>query len=163
MHTTPPRPTPNQVHLTFANEVAASADDIFPLLCPVREYDWIEGWSCRLIHTVSGLVEPGCVFITDRPDSDGTTTWITTEHDPLARRVAFARVTPERRAVLMALQVEPLGPARSRLHIEYRVSGIDATGREEARIAAETGEPFASIAANLATLVERYLARSGQR
>jgi hypothetical protein len=59
--------------------------------------------------------------------------------------------------VRMALQVEPLGAERCRLHISYDVTGIDAAGREEARHAAETGEPYAGIAAALARKAERYL------
>jgi hypothetical protein len=148
---------PNLVHLAYANDVAAPADRVFPLLCPVREYEWIEGWSCQLVHTSSGLVEEGCVFVTHPSDAEGTITWVTTVHDPAARRVAFVRVTEGRRAVRMALHVEPLGAERCRLHIAYDVTGIDTAGREEARRAAETGEPYARIAAGLAAAAERYL------
>lgn len=150
-------PVPNLVHLEYANDVAAPADRLFPLLCPVREYEWIEGWTCRLVHTASGLVEPGCVFVTERPGGEGTTTWVTTTHDPAARRVAFVRVTEGRRVVRMALHVEPLGAERCRLHIAYDVTGVDAVGREEARRAAGTGEPYARVAAALAAAAERYL------
>lgn len=38
-------PVPNLVHLECANDVAAPADRLFPLLCLVREYEWIEGWG----------------------------------------------------------------------------------------------------------------------
>jgi hypothetical protein len=153
--TTTYRPAANQLLHAFANDVAAPAERLFPLLCPVREYEWIEGWTCRLVHTSSGLVEPGCVFVTDRPG--GSTTWVTVEHDPVARRVAFVRVTPERRAVHMALRVEPVGPARSRLHVAWRVSGIDAEGREAARSGTEDGRPYAEIAAGIAAAAERFL------
>ncbi len=154
--TTAPAPIENLVRLSYANDVAAPADRLFPLLCPVREYDWIDGWDCELVHTASGLVEEGCVFVTRRP-VEGTTTWVCTLHDPAARRVAFVRVTEGRRVVRMALRVEPLGPERCRLHIGYDVTGIDAAGREEARRAAETGEPYAAVAAALAEKAERYL------
>ncbi len=150
-------PVPNLVHLEYAHDVAAPAGRLFPLLCPVREYEWIEGWTCQLVHTASGLVEPGCIFVTERPGGEGTTTWVTTLHDPAARRVAFVRFTEGRRVVRMALHVEPLGAERCRLHITYDVSGIDAAGREEARRAATTGEPYAAIAAALAEKAERYL------
>jgi hypothetical protein len=149
-------PVPNLVHLAYDHEVSAPADRLFPLLCPVREYEWIEGWTCELVHTSSGLVEEGCVFVTRRP-VEGTTTWVTTVHDPAARRVAFVRVTEGRRVVRMALHVEPLGAERCRLHIAYDLTGIDGAGREEARRAAETGEPYAGIAAALAQKLERYL------
>jgi hypothetical protein len=155
---TAPRPVENQHRLVFAHDVAAPADALFPLLCPVREYDWIDGWSCRLVHTASGLVEPGCVFVTERPEPEGTATWVTTVHDPAARRVEFVRVTPGRRVVIMALHVEPLGPSRCRWHFEFRVTGLDAAGVAEVRVAAATGEPYATVAARLALLAGRHLA-----
>jgi len=149
-------PVPNLVRLAYAHEIAASADRLFPLLCPVREYEWIEGWECELVHTASGLVEEGCVFVTRRP-GEGTTTWVTTVHDPAARKLAFVRVTEGRRVVRMALHVEPLGADRCRLQIAYDVTGVDAAGREEASRAARTGEPYAAIAEALAEKAERYL------
>ena len=30
-------------------KIDASPDLIFPLLCPVREAEWIDGWSCEMI------------------------------------------------------------------------------------------------------------------
>jgi len=148
-------PVPNQALHTFANDVAAPAAALFPLLCPVREYEWIEGWTCRLLHTASGLVEPGCVFVTDR--ADGPTTWVTVEHDPRARTVAFVRVTPERRAVHMRLRVEPLAETRCRLHIAWQATGIDAARRDEARAGTENGLAYAVIAAGIAATAERFL------
>lgn len=44
--------------------VKAEPKAIFPLLCPVREYDWIPFWKCRLIHSTSGRAEKDCVFRT---------------------------------------------------------------------------------------------------
>ena len=41
---------------------SASADQVlnappatvFPLLCPVREAEWVPGWTVRMIHSASG-------------------------------------------------------------------------------------------------------------
>lgn len=38
------------------------ASEIFPLLCPTREYDWIEGWECDLLYSESGIAEQDCIF-----------------------------------------------------------------------------------------------------
>ena len=29
-------------------EVEAPLEEVFPLLCPVREYDWVEPWKCEM-------------------------------------------------------------------------------------------------------------------
>lgn len=59
----------------------ASAEKIFPLLCPVLEYDWIPGWRAKLIHSVSGVAEKGCIFETRFP-RDGRATWVCTHYEP---------------------------------------------------------------------------------
>src|SRR5208337_1423375 len=71
----------------------APPEKVFPLLCPVREADWVPGWQYRLIYSESGVAEHGCVFIT--PNEDGTeTTWIVTDYDPASFCIAFAWVNP---------------------------------------------------------------------
>jgi hypothetical protein len=62
---------------------------VFPLLCPVREYEWIPDWSCDLVHTRCGVIEPGCIFRTRRWDVD--VTWYVVEHDPSRSRVGFVQ------------------------------------------------------------------------
>ncbi len=94
------------VVLDFVHALAVAPDQVFPLLCPVREYAWIHDWRCELVHTASGLVEKGCVFVTPYPP-EGRTVWVTSVHDPAARRVEFVRVAGERLVTLMALRVEP--------------------------------------------------------
>ena len=40
-----------QIAKSFTHRIDAEPDKVFPLLCPVREYDWIKGWECRMIHS----------------------------------------------------------------------------------------------------------------
>ena len=42
----------------------AAPEKVFPLLCPVREADWIPGWQYELVYSESGVAELGCVFTT---------------------------------------------------------------------------------------------------
>ena len=39
-------------------------EEVFPLLCPVREYEWIPGWSCLMRYSESGVAEKNAVFET---------------------------------------------------------------------------------------------------
>ena len=68
--------------------VAAPPADVFPLLCPVRERDWIPGWEAEVLLSRSGLAEPGCVFVT-RPSEGRRLAWVVTRHEP-PRAIAFA-------------------------------------------------------------------------
>ncbi len=78
----------HRVTRTWTRQIGASPDAVFPLLCPVREYDWIPTWECELLHSDSGVIEEGCVFRTDRADR-GPEVWVVAEHDPEARRIGF--------------------------------------------------------------------------
>ena len=64
---------------SYTMEVSASASTVFPLLCPVREYDWIDGWKCEMIYSDSGVAEDGCVFKTSFPLL-GEETWMCTRY-----------------------------------------------------------------------------------
>ena len=44
--------------------VNGTARDVFPLLCPVREYEWLPGWECRMVYSRSGVAELDAVFHT---------------------------------------------------------------------------------------------------
>ena len=62
----------------------AAPERIFPLLCPVLEYQWIPTWRCELLHSASGVAEEDCVFRTDLPEV-GPMTWVVTRYQPAAR------------------------------------------------------------------------------
>ncbi len=68
----------------------APPERVFPLLCPVREYDWLEGWNCRMIWSDSGAAEENCIFSTDFADVGGAETWIVSRYEP-PRAIAFVR------------------------------------------------------------------------
>lgn len=151
-------PTDPRKHLSlrFAHDLRASADQVFPLLCPVREYEWIHDWRCELLHTSSGVVERGCVFATSYAP-EGRTLWVTSLHDPAARRVEFVRVSGEKLVTLMALRVEPR-EAGCRLHLAYELVALDAAGQAIVDAVRPAGAPHAEIARSLALRLDHFLA-----
>src|SRR5208283_1284485 len=42
----------------------STKDKVFPLLCPVREYEWFNDWKCTMVYSESGVAENNCVFYT---------------------------------------------------------------------------------------------------
>src|SRR5271157_5305630 len=112
----------------------APPERVFPLLCPVREADWVPGWQYRLIYSESGVAEYGCVFIT--PNEDGTeTTWIITDYDPASFRIAFAWVNPglvaaQIRICLSKISETPL-PSHTKAVIQYTYTGLSIEGNRE--------------------------------
>jgi hypothetical protein len=61
--------------------LVATPEKVFPLLCPTREYDWIEHWRCQMVHSESGFAELDCVFTTDFPHV-GDETWVVSVYRP---------------------------------------------------------------------------------
>ena len=80
--------------------VAAPANDVFALMCPVREYEWEPGWTTNLILSDSGLVEKDCIFTTPGGASHGSgekspdAVWVTPVHDLYERKLMMIKVTP---------------------------------------------------------------------
>jgi hypothetical protein len=60
----------------------ASPAELFPLLCPAREADWIPGWTSDLVYTTTGYVQPDCIFTTDTDNPLGEGTWVIYAHVP---------------------------------------------------------------------------------
>ncbi len=85
----------------------AAAERVFPLLCPVLEYDWIEDWRCQLIYTASGVAEDGCIFRTNRAP-DGPMTWIVTRYEA-PWRIEFAAFVPGSHIMRLKLELSPTG------------------------------------------------------
>ncbi|HET7731794.1 MAG TPA: hypothetical protein VFK48_17360, partial [Usitatibacter sp.] len=55
---------PNRVSRSYTQKLCGEPGQVFPLLCPVREADWIEGWDPGIVITASGVAERDCVFTT---------------------------------------------------------------------------------------------------
>lgn len=113
----------------YRQTIEAPPDTVFPLLCPVREVEWLEGWAFTMIHSASGLAEPGAVFTTSSP-GEADTVWVVTRHDRAAGLVEFTRFTPGSRTCLLRIAVTPSGEARSHVDISYSYTSITPPGDE---------------------------------
>jgi hypothetical protein len=77
--------------LNFSVTLEATVEELFPLLCPTREADWIPGWDCDLVYTGSGYAEDKCVFVTGKSNSVGDGVWTFTGYEQ-NERVEFVRL-----------------------------------------------------------------------
>src|SRR5262245_4589080 len=84
----------------YRQTIEAPPAVVFPLLCPVREVEWLDTWAFEWIHSASGLAEPGAVFKTSAV-GEADTIWVMSRHDREAMRVQFTRVTPDSRVCLL--------------------------------------------------------------
>lgn len=80
--------------ISASQTLLATPERVFPLLCPSREYDWIEHWECDLVFTESGFAELGCIFTTDFP-GDEKDVWVVDQYIP-NQVIQFIRVSENR-------------------------------------------------------------------
>lgn len=103
---------------SYTQHIAAPADEVFPLLCPVREMEWLEDFGCEIIYSESGLAEQGCVFRTQAPDGPETI-WMMVQHDREKGVVDFVRVTEGLVATRLNIELEPTNNRTTNVHITY--------------------------------------------
>jgi hypothetical protein len=84
---------PTRATRTYTQHLTAPPERVFPLLCPVREADWIAGWEPRFVISESGVAEADCVFVTAGSPSDAV--WLVTRHEPAAGVVEMVKITPQ--------------------------------------------------------------------
>ena len=114
----------------FTQTNDAPPETVFPLLCPVREADWVPGWQYTMIYSKSGVAEAGCVFTT--PNDDGTqTTWLVTEYDPARLRIGFAWVNPGQIAAQIEISLKKNSKGATTAVIRYTYTGLSTAGNQQ--------------------------------
>ena len=99
-------------------------DKVFPLLCPVREKDWLEGWNYKMIRSDSGLIEKNCVFTT--PNENGTdTVWHVTQYNANNYKIEFVRVTPQENVVRINIDLESRDERTTLTHMRYQYTALN--------------------------------------
>ena len=116
----------------------APPEEVFPLLCPVHEADWLPGWRYRLIYSDSGVAELGCIFTTPnflasqaQNPAASEITWIATDYDPAAFRIAYIWISPSQVAAELSIQLASAADGATHTHIRYRYTGLSAEGNRE--------------------------------
>ncbi len=150
MHPSPPKTDRARLRFNETQHVSATPEAIFPLLCPVREYDWIPAWECDLVYTESGLAEDGCVF---RTGDDVKDTWVVSRYEP-PRRISFVRVNPLR-VIRYDITLEPDDDGSTRLLWQQEITALDEAG--DAHVAALREEDFATLIKTEERMLEHYL------
>jgi hypothetical protein len=138
-------------------QLAAAPGAVFPLLCPVREYEWIEVWQCEMIHSASGVAEAGAVFRTGFPEDGPPDVWVVSRYEP-PRVIEFVRVNALRTIhFAIHLESEMIDSAgHSRWRWTQTLTGLNADG--DARVAAVDASAFAQKIDALGVMIEHFLA-----
>jgi hypothetical protein len=146
---------PKRVVRTATFKLAGPPSKVFPLLCPTREYDWIEGWRCDLVYSQSGVAEDGCVFRTDLPAEPGPELWVVTRYEPV-KAIEFVRVTPGVRTVKLDIWLSDNGDSTTLVLWRQTVTGLSDAGNEW--VSGYSPEAYQQRITVVETMLNHYLA-----
>ncbi len=146
--------------MRFTQLIHAAPDRVFPLICPVREGEWAEGWKGRPVFAASGLAEENGVYVTEHEGEKEPTLWLATRHDPKTGEIELVYVVPATQIVRLSMRVEPAEGGRSTIHVKYVRTGISETGNRQ--IAALDDTRFLAAMREWETALDHYLA-TGKR
>jgi hypothetical protein len=112
---------------TYRQTIDAIPEKVFPLLCPVREAEWLDGWQPTMIYSESGVIEEGAVFSTPHA-GEADTVWIVTKHDSGKREIEFTRFTPASRICVLGITVRAKDENSSFVEISYTYTATAPAG-----------------------------------
>jgi hypothetical protein len=121
---------PRRVKHSFKQSINGTPEQVFPLLCPVRETDWIPGWTTDWAISNSGVAEQDCIFQTPpRPGAGGAASiWVITRHDADAFEVEMFKVTPEFTVGKLQISLSPLDKNVTNATITYEFTSLGPLG-----------------------------------
>ncbi|MDH4246479.1 MAG: hypothetical protein OEW39_01530 [Deltaproteobacteria bacterium] len=118
---------PIQIEHTFTQRLQAPPEAVFPLLCPVREREWVPGWDPEVVFTRSGVAEPDGVFIT--LDHGRRAVWYITRHDPESFQVEFIKTIPDFTVSRIRIALKADGVHRTLAEVRYRHTALSPAGQ----------------------------------
>jgi hypothetical protein len=142
---------------THTMMLEAAPEAVFPLLCPVREYDWIEPWRCRMIYSQSGFAEQDCIFQTDFPKDGPTETWVVCRYEP-PHLIEFVRVSTMR-AIRYTITLQPTEGEKTEAEWRQVITGLTEEG--DSLVEQEPAEAYRARMEMLAERLNHYL-KTGQ-
>ena len=138
--------------------IDADPRHVFPLLCPVREYEWIEPWRCRMCYSESGVAENNCIFETDFPHNGGRETWIVSHYEK-DRAIEFVRFTPDEKITKLDIRLNAAPAGGTRLMWRKIYTGLSPAGNQ---IICAMADDFETEAERIARMLNHYL-KTGKR
>lgn len=149
--------TGERLHFRAEQKLHGNPEQVFPLLCPVREYEWIDGWDCRMIYSESGIAELDCIFTTAFSDEGEEEVWVVDRYEP-PQLIQFIRVNPLR-VIRYRITLSPAAPGESLAVWEQTITGLSGEGNDF--LENYTSDRFASLISTLEKMINYHLETGG--
>lgn len=123
-------PANRRIFCTHTEEIHAPAQRVFPLLCPVAEYDWIDNWDCRIQYTRGGVNEEGCIFTEEImgpvfAGSAVTSTWLTNRYDEENRHIEFIIFVHDQAVVRYNIKLDEQGNGLTIAVMDFEITALN--------------------------------------
>lgn len=143
----------------YTQSLVAPPEEVFPLLCPVRECEWVPGWRPAWVISATGVAEPGCIFQTDGEDDSAPATWVITRHDPRQYRAEMIKLIPDHTVTRLEIALEPDAAGGTLATIGYEFTALSAEG--EAFVKTRTAEWYEGFMQDWESVLNAYLRQRG--
>jgi hypothetical protein len=119
---------PVRVSHAYTQHLEAPAEKVFPLLCPVREAEWIDGWDPSVVYTSSGVAEEDCVFITGSGAEEAI--WTVIAYAPAQGHIEFIKTMPGHTIARVRIHVLPVDARSCTALVEYQYTSLGPAGEQ---------------------------------
>lgn len=137
-------------------EVAAPPAVVFPLLCPVREREWLDGWQADVVCSDSGFAEENAIFTSKNP-LFGDAVYVVSRHEAPQGRIEFTIFYPGTCVQRLRIELQPASADRTRLTWSRLFTGLSPHGN--ALVDKVTEEAFEAQTLKIAQCLERHCRR----
>ena len=139
--------------------IQAGSNVVFPLLCPVREAEYLSDWQAEILYSKSGVAEEGCIFRTPNPGSEPSI-WTMRVHEEAAGLIEFVIVTPDSRVSTLVVELRESAHGATDVTFTYTHTAIADPGR--AFIAEFTEERFLEKMTGFENSLNEFLGSADQ-
>jgi hypothetical protein len=144
---------PNRVRHTYTQTLTDPPDKVFPLLCPVREKDWVPNWNPKRVISASGLAERDGIFMTEAAPHDAI--WVIVRHDAGAGVLEIVKITPHHTVCKLEISLSASGDEGTRAEISYEYTALGPLG--EAFLKEFTEEWYTNFMTDWEAALNHYL------
>jgi hypothetical protein len=119
---------PFRVTRTYVQKLQASPEEVFPLLCPVRETEWVDGWDPLVVYSRCGLAEPDSVFLTGNEEPDSV--WVITNRDSDNFEMEIIKVTPWTTVAKITISLRQSEQSGTDATVTYTYTALSEAGKD---------------------------------
>lgn len=123
---------PNRKKHSYVQQLNAPREQVFPLLCPVLEVEWVPGWLPEKVISQTGVCERDCIFLTppEIPTEPENAIWIVTKHDPENFSLEMYKVVPRQTVSKLDISLESNSATSTAATVSYELTAIGMKGEQ---------------------------------